>query len=87
MKTIQDGKLVDFIKTNVDYIRRQDLPKVYRLNGAMYLAKTKVILNRKTWYTDNTLPYIMDRISSADIDDEMDFKYVEFLMSYKEHDA
>ena len=50
MKTIQDGKLVDFIKTNVDYIRRQDLPKVYRLNGAMYLAKTKVILNRKTWY-------------------------------------
>ena len=29
----------------------------------------------------------MDRISSADIDDEMDFKYVEFLMSYKEHDA
>ncbi|MCM8900481.1 acylneuraminate cytidylyltransferase family protein [Caldicoprobacter algeriensis] len=85
MKVIEDGKLVDFIKTNIAYVRRQDLPKVYRLNGAIYLARAEIILNRKTWYTDNTIPYIMDRISSVDIDDEMDFRYVEFLMSYEEH--
>lgn len=85
IKVIEDGKLVDFIKTNVAYVRRQDLPKVYRLNGAIYLARAEIILNRKTWYTDNTIPYVMDRLSSVDIDDEMDFRYVEFLMSYKEH--
>lgn len=80
MKKVEDGKLKDFINSNVFYTRRQDIPKVYRLNGAIYMARTQVLMNIKNWYSKNTLSYIMDKISSVDIDDMIDFKFVEFLM-------
>ncbi|CAB1241653.1 CMP-N,N'-diacetyllegionaminic acid synthase [Clostridiaceae bacterium BL-3] len=80
MKKIENGKLKDFLDGDVFYARRQDTPKVYRLNGAIYMAKTQVCLNIKNWYTENTIPYIMDEISSIDIDNMLDFKFAEFLM-------
>ena len=80
MKKIKNGKLKDFLDEDVFYVRRQDVPKVYRLNGAIYLAKTQLLLNIKNWYTENTIPCIMDEISSIDIDNMLDFKFAEFLM-------
>lgn len=56
------------------------MPIVYRLNGAIYIAKVGIILKNKNWYTDNTVPIIMDKISSVDIDDEIDFKFAEFIL-------
>lgn len=83
MKKIEDGKLKDFLDGNIFYTRRQDTPKVYRLNGAIYLAKTKILMDIKNWYTENTLPYIMDEMSSIDIDNIMDFKFADLLMREK----
>lgn len=80
MKKIEDGRLKNFLDEGVFYTRRQDAPKVYRLNGAIYMAKIQVILNIKNWYTENTIPYVMDRMSSVDIDNMLDFKFAEFLM-------
>lgn len=80
MKKIKDGKLKNFMDESIFYARRQDIPKTYRLNGAIYLAKTGILLDIKNWYTENTLPYIMDEISSIDIDNMLDFKFAEFLM-------
>ena len=80
MKKIEDGRMKDFIEPSFDYARRQDLPAVYRLNGAIYIAKTEVLLKNKNWYTDNTLAYVMDRLSSVDIDDMLDFKFAQWLM-------
>ncbi|XOQ58575.1 MAG: Acylneuraminate cytidylyltransferase family protein [Clostridium sp.] len=80
MKKIEYGKLKDFLDNNIFYSRRQDAPKVYRLNGAIYMTKTDVLIKYKNWYTENTLPYVMDEISSIDIDNMLDFKFVEFLM-------
>lgn len=80
MKKIENGIMKDFLEDIPFYPRRQDVPKTYRLNGAIYAAKTEVLLKNKNWYTENTLPYVMDRKSSVDIDDMMDFKFAEFLM-------
>lgn len=80
MKKIENGKLKDFLNQDIFYARRQDAPKVYRLNGAIYLAKTQILLDVKNWYTKNTLPYVMDKMSSVDIDNILDFKFAEFLM-------
>ncbi|QCX32365.1 acylneuraminate cytidylyltransferase family protein [Caloramator sp. E03] len=80
MKVIKNGKMVDYLNDNKFYARRQDLPIVYRLNGAIYIAKVGIILKNKNWYTDNTVPIIMDKISSVDIDDEIDFKFAEFIL-------
>lgn len=79
MKKINDEKLIDFIK-EIDASRRQDLPKIYRLNGAIYISKVNELKQLKSWYGKNTIPYIMNRKSSIDIDEPIDFKFAEFLM-------
>jgi N-acylneuraminate cytidylyltransferase len=60
--------------------RRQDLPKVYALNGAVYIAQVEWLLNNRSFITDETHAYIMPKERSVDIDDEMDFKLAEFLL-------
>jgi CMP-N,N'-diacetyllegionaminic acid synthase len=80
MKKIENGKMRDFLSDMPFYSRRQDIPKVYRLNGAIYLAKTELLFKLNNWYTDDTIPYVMDRITSVDIDDIFDFKFAELLV-------
>ncbi len=83
MKNIENGRLVDFIRNSNTYSRRQDLPVVYRLNGAMYIGKTNVLIKKRNWYTDNTLPYVMSQEDSIDIDTILDFKLAEIIMKEK----
>jgi CMP-N,N'-diacetyllegionaminic acid synthase len=61
--------------------RSQDLPKFYRINGAIYICKTDKFLEENTLFLkDNIFAYIMDKKYSVDIDDEFDFKFAEFLV-------
>lgn len=83
MKKISGGLLKDFLDSVPFYARRQDAPAVYQLNGAIYMARSEVLEARKNWYTENTLPYIMDEESSMDIDTPMDLKFLEFLLREK----
>lgn len=85
MKKIENGIMKDFIENVQFYVRRQDLPKIYRLNGAIYIGKTSFVLKNKNWYGDNTLPYIMQKSDSIDIDDMLDFKIAQILMEEKIH--
>lgn len=72
-------KLNPFVQHNKKINRRQDLPKVYVLNGAVYVAKTSFINENKSFLTEETVGYIMSRENSVDIDTEMDFAYCEWL--------
>lgn len=83
MKKIEDGKLIDFMVNSKLYIRRQDLPIIYRLNGALYIGKTDVLLKNRNWYTNNTLPYVMTSEDSIDIDTALDFKFAKWIMKEK----
>lgn len=75
-----DGNLKNFISN--DCLRRsQDLETYYRLNGAIYIYSGKTIKNNsKSIYDEKSFAYIMSNKSSVDIDNEMDFKWAEFLM-------
>ncbi len=83
MKRIENGKLIDFIASSKLYSRRQDLPIIYRLNGALYIGKTDILLKNRNWYTNNTLPYVMPSEDSIDIDTALDFKFAEWIMKEK----
>jgi CMP-N,N'-diacetyllegionaminic acid synthase len=61
--------------------RRQDFNQLYRLNGALYLAKTKLLLEQETFETKRTMAYIMDRKCSIDIDSQDDFQLAEMMMN------
>lgn len=71
----------NFLKDEVLNKRSQDLEKHYRLNGAIYICKTELLLKEKSFFLkENIFAYIMDRKSSIDIDEEIDFKKAEFFL-------
>ncbi|OOM77935.1 N-acylneuraminate cytidylyltransferase [Clostridium puniceum] len=83
-----DGdKLKYFLEEGKKISRRQDLPKVYRLNGAVYVIKTDVFLSNKTFETENITGYVMNNESSIDIDTEIDFQFAELIMKECENHA
>ena len=72
----------DFLREEVLNKRSQDLEKYYRLNGAIYICKTESLLEEKSFFLrDNIFAFIMDRKSSIDIDEDIDFKMVEIFIN------
>lgn len=77
----EDLSMKKFLREDIKGKRSQDLPKYFRLNGAIYICKTEKILEENTFFLkDNIFAYIMDKMSSVDIDDEFDFKLAELIM-------
>jgi len=78
----QDDSMQSFLRDEVLNKRSQDLEKYYRLNGAIYICKTYKLLEEESFFLrDNIYGFIMDRESSLDIDEEIDFKMAELLIS------
>ena len=65
--------------------RRQDAPLVYDLNASIYVYDREYLLNKgtKTAISDRSLVWVMDELSSVDIDSKLDFQFIEFLISKK----
>lgn len=60
--------------------RRQDLPKAYALNGAVYVALVAALSEEKGFLTPATTAYIMPHERSLDIDSEFDIKVAELFI-------
>lgn len=74
----KDGNMRGFLREEILNKRSQDLEKYYRLNGAIYICKTDKLLENKSFFLkDNIFAYIMDRKSSIDIDEEIDFLFAQ----------
>lgn len=83
MHTIEEDCLTPLMESFDNFTRRQELPKVYQPNGAIYLSTYKNFLKFNTFYTDTVYPYVMDKEKSIDIDDDLDWKLAEILMEEK----
>jgi CMP-N,N'-diacetyllegionaminic acid synthase len=68
-----ENKLIHVIKPLNEFTRRQDLPSIYTLNGAIYIAKVEWLLSSRSFLGEDTVAYLMPRSSSIDIDDAQDF--------------
>lgn len=60
--------------------RRQDLPPVYALNGAMYFARTAWLREARGFLTERTFGYPMPAERSVDIDTSFDWRVAEMLL-------
>lgn len=60
--------------------RRQELPKFYCPNGAIYITTPTSIRKNKTFIPKKTTAYIMPPERSIDLDTAFDFKLAEFLL-------
>lgn len=80
----EDLSLDNFLDPVVIDKRTQDFPIRYRINGAIYISRISRILKEKSFvYKNKSYAYIMERSSSVDIDDELDFSYAQFLINNK----
>lgn len=70
-----------FLREEVLNKRSQDLEKYYRLNGAIYICEVKKLLQQESFFLkENIYAYKMDRKSSIDIDEDIDFKIASLLI-------
>lgn len=76
-----DEKMTPILKIKDIPKRRQDIPKSYVLNGAVYVSTTEKLLEEKAFLHKETIAQIMPRERSLDIDTEIDFRLCELMMS------
>jgi CMP-N,N'-diacetyllegionaminic acid synthase len=81
MKRIDDKGYVHTYTDEIDIPdSRQELPLLYKNNGAIYICRWEVFSADKSFYKRNCKAFIMDRHSSIDLDTMDDWKHVEYLL-------
>ena len=63
-----------------NFTRRQDCPKVWELNGAIYILNTKSLKQQPISEFKKIVKYEMDDLTSMDIDTPADWMFSEFLV-------
>jgi len=80
-KINSEGYLERYFNFNTKkLVRRQDFEELYRPNGAIYLSKTEILVQKENFQSERTISYIMDKESSIDIDTKMDFNLAEIIV-------
>ena len=75
----KDGYL-QVCKGEGNITRRQDAPKTYELNGAIYIINPKSLKERPMSQFTKRRKYVMDELHSVDLDTIIDWKFAEFLL-------
>lgn len=84
MYFVSDGGQMKKVLRNEELpARRQDLPKVFMLNGAVYVVQSKFLESRKTFIGDDTIAFIMPKERSLDIDTEADLVRADYIIQKK----
>lgn len=68
-------------KGNGNIFRRQDAPKVYEYNGAIYIMDAEKLKNTHMHKMQKRVKYIMDAQSSFDLDTMQDWEMAEIILS------
>lgn len=76
-----EGKAV-VCKPGKHFIRRQETPKVYDVNASIYIYDRNFLIDKRNInvISDDSIVYVMGDVSRTDIDSELDFKFIEFLV-------
>lgn len=74
----ENGWLIQSKKS--DFVRRQDCPPIYELNGAIYILRVRTLKKMAPSQMKNVRKFVMDNYSSVDIDSFLDWEWAEFLL-------
>lgn len=78
----EDGLIQPFLgDTFLTSVRRQDIEELYFFEGSLYISDMAVLLKEKGFYHKRTLPFVMPKWKSYEIDDIEDFICVEAIMN------
>lgn len=78
---IEKDVMSPFVKADLNGVRTQDLPPAYIVNGAFYLISPSNLQLRRSFYSDDTVPLVIeDQRESIDIDTELDWIIAQSLL-------
>lgn len=78
LKIFNKNKL-KFLFKKYSKFRTQDLPRLFHDSGTFYIYLTKSLIKNKGKLTKKTSYYYLKKNRAIDIDNELDFKFAEFL--------
>ena len=76
----RENRLKFVIEQDSYFTARQQLPKTYEPNGAVYVARCDWLRKTGKYLTGQTMAYIMPRERSLDVDDLFDFELCEMVL-------
>ena len=82
VKIGEDKRLIPY-EDKMKTLRRQDLPNVFFFEGSVYVSRCNAFLEKKVFYHDKTLPYIVPKWKSFEVDDIIDFTIIEAMAKLK----
>jgi len=75
-----DGAIAPLVSADKIPDRRQDAPRAYALNGAVYVGAVPHLVGGQSFFAPGAMGYVMPKERSFDIDSELDLKLVDFLL-------
>jgi len=79
-KKIINTKVTDYFSESAENKNRQEHDNAFIPNGAIFIFNYQFLKTNGSYYSDKTIPYIMPKERSVDIDSLIDFEYAEYLI-------
>ncbi|MCO1335932.1 acylneuraminate cytidylyltransferase family protein [Microbulbifer sp. OS29] len=79
-----DGGVKPIIEKSMLSAPRQELPRAFRINGALYFGKVGLFIEEASFFTGHLGVFEMDVNSSIDIDSDHDMANAEYLLESKQ---
>lgn len=76
-----DLSMKNFLSQNIKNLRSQDLPKYFRINGAIYIAEINYLKKEQGFIGSHTFAYKMPQSRSIDIDTKLDLEICKVIMN------
>jgi len=80
--TVKGDRLYRFLESRTTITRRQDLPAIYALNGAVYVTRRNTLFEQNAIFGRDTRAIVMLPEESVDIDDYFDLFIAEMTLRY-----
>jgi len=84
LSKIENNLLCPYINEKFQAKRRQDIDELYFFEGSLYISYIDALKEKKGFYHDKTMGYIVPKWKSFEIDDITDFIIIEALLNAKE---
>ena len=78
----KEGLLKPYLE-EMKVLRRQELNDLYFFEGSLYLSETNYYIKAESFYHNLTLPYVVPKYKSYEVDDIVDFYIIEKLLELK----
>ncbi len=76
-----DGRMRRLLDEGAEQYRRQDLPAVYGVNGAVYVAEVPWFEKHRKFVNEETRAYVMPSERAVDLDTPIDLVLLRAILS------